>query len=170
MEFIEHGNAFDTNYGYLEYGDRWEYFYKAKMIYENREFFKKTNIIVNYFPIAVHMKGSSVYKNFINRFLGIIRDVGLYQHWTRGAFLEALSYKKREVLKFCELYPDELYVRNYTFMDKHISEDTSRFQALNIDFILYALFELGIGLLFSTLVFLIEFGYLKYLVWLFKRF
>uniref|UniRef100_T1GYS5 Ionotropic glutamate receptor C-terminal domain-containing protein n=1 Tax=Megaselia scalaris TaxID=36166 RepID=T1GYS5_MEGSC len=30
-EFFEYGNVLDTNYGYLEYGDRWEYYYKSRM-------------------------------------------------------------------------------------------------------------------------------------------
>lgn len=169
MEFFEHGNAFDTNYGYLEYGDRWEYFYKARMKYENREVFKKTNIIVNYFPIAVHVKANSIFKGHINQYLGIIRDVGLYQHWTKGVFLDALPYKRREVLKFCKYYQNDLYIRNYSFMDKQISEDNSKVQALNVQFVMYAFVELGVGLLFSTIVSLTEFGFLKYFIWLLKR-
>lgn len=81
-------------------------------------------------------KPDSEYKERINRFIGIVKDGGLYQHW-------------------CDLAPKE-------FLDSKIIADypeveEASIQVLQLDFFLYPFCIWSAGLILSFLVFLFEF-------------
>lgn len=155
-QFFNQSYYFNNRYGYLEYGDRWEYYYKPRMRHVKRNVFRKTDIVVTYFPVQLIIKDDFILKAQFNRFLDIIRDVGLYQHWTRGAFTEAINYKIKGIPKV------DFRLNNFNefyFTDHMRLIDPPRIQALGISFIKYGLLEFGIGLFISGIVFILE--YLK---------
>uniref|UniRef100_T1GYS6 Uncharacterized protein n=1 Tax=Megaselia scalaris TaxID=36166 RepID=T1GYS6_MEGSC len=90
------------------------------------------------------MNGNSLYKEKIDGFLNIIRDVGLYQHWTTGAFTDALKYNQRDFIELCPHYRN---INVYNFTKKIKFDDIPRIQALNVDFFSYLLLEFAIGLI-----------------------
>lgn len=143
-EFFKLGNSMNDSFGYLEYGDRWEYYYKPRMIFQNKINFVETDIVLGYFPVFLQMKEKLIFRRLLNDFLYKIRDVGLYQRWTKGAFLDAVKYKL------------ENGKINFTFANFQRFKAKSPIRPIDITFIQYGIFIFFIGILISGIVFVFE--------------
>lgn len=153
VKFFQHGNLNNDSYGYLEYGDRWEYYFKPRMAYDNRQYFRATGLVVSYFPISFQMKINFIYREKFNRFLNLIRDVGLYQGWTKKSFTEAINYKLKGVLKLCKAYD---FNPQFNFADKVSSKELPKIRVLEIKYFMYILIMIIVGWSLSIFILLIE--------------
>lgn len=153
QQFFRESYWFNKTVGFLEYGDRWEYYYKPRMLHCNHKIFRKTDIVVTHLPIVLFLKDNFILKDKFNGFLDVIRDVGLYQHWTRGAFTEAINYKLKGMPK---LDPELEQINHFQFTDQLRFKDFPRVQAIDIPFMKYGLLEIVIGLSISGIIFILE--------------
>lgn len=101
-------NILNTNYSYVEKTDHWKYFAYPLMDFRNDFRFHLTQIRLNVFNFYLNMNADSLYKEKLNRFIYLIRDVGLYQFWCGHAFLDNIRYK---------LYPYSYSYKDYTIVE-----------------------------------------------------
>lgn len=101
-------NILNTSYSYVEKTDHWKYFSYPLMDFHNDFRFHLTQIKLNVFNFYLNMNADSLYKDKLNRFIYLIRDVGLYQFWCRDAFLDNMRYK---------LYPYSYSYKDYSIVD-----------------------------------------------------
>lgn len=87
-----HKNVLDPKYSYAEKTDHWKYFAYPLMDFHNDFRFRLTNIKLNVFNFYLNINADSLYKENLNRFIYLVRDVGLYQFWCGNAFLDNMRY------------------------------------------------------------------------------
>lgn len=86
-------STLNPSYSYVEKTDHWKYFAYPLMKFHNDFHFQLTQVKLNVFNFYLNINADSLYKEELNRFVYLIRDVGLYQFWCGNAFLDNLRYK-----------------------------------------------------------------------------
>lgn len=74
-------NILNTSHSYVEKTDHWKYFSVPLMDFHNDFRFCLTSINLNIYNFYLNINADSLYKEKLNRFLFLIRDVGLYQFY-----------------------------------------------------------------------------------------
>lgn len=126
----------NDKFGYAELSDNWEHFVIPEMIYFQKLKFRKIKFSLSRIAIYLNINHDSFYKTEINRFISRIKDIGLYQFWSRKYFYEILKYKKLPTRK-------------------PLSEK-NREIPLKLDFYVYSFEIFGTFLLLSLIIFILE--------------
>lgn len=114
----------------------WDYLMVPFMnYYRNTRFARSEYVLETSFSRIVYVFHCP-YKDQLNRFIDLIKDTGLYQHWCDIAYLEAMQLNLNDGLSY------------------EIEE--SRIQVLRLDFFTYTFSIWAIGLVLSAFVFLFE--------------
>lgn len=156
MEYFSYANQLNDTFGYLTYGDQWEYYFQPRMDYLNRKIFTETKVLVNYHPIYLRVKKNSIYKESFDRFLNHIRDFGLYQRWTKGAFTEAIYYKLKSKWNIEESYT------KFEFANKIECQGIPKIRPINVFYLKYCILLYFVGLIISTIAFKLELAFQTY--------
>lgn len=96
--------------------------------------FVKSDIIVERSFVRVKYKIDSVFKEQINRFIGLVKDVGLYQHW-------------------CDIAPKEILE---SLGNPSAKQEQNPIQVLQLNFFTYAFYIWFLGLFLSCISFVFE--------------
>lgn len=86
-------DSLDRHYAYIEDSTHWTYFTVPKMIFFDDPRFRKMKLNLGVSFSRIYLNYSSPFKNELNRFIHLTKDVGLYNHWCERVFIENLKYK-----------------------------------------------------------------------------
>lgn len=123
--------------------DVWHYAIAPVMFKKSGERqYIKSDIIVEraFLRVPLPYQINSIYKSRINRFIGLIKDYGIYLHW-HG------------------IVPWEIY--EYQGKPYYARDEECSVHVLQLDFLVYPFWVWSIGLIFSCISFLLEFFYSK---------
>lgn len=113
----------------------WYYFMVPLMEFYRNKYYIKGDFIMEDSFLRVIYRNDSIYKEQINRFIGLTRESGLYQHWCDIVHLEAMQM-------------------NLNPYDYH--QENNVIGALGLDFFTYPYCIWTAGLICSSIIFLLE--------------
>lgn len=113
----------------------WHYFMVPLMNFHRNTLYVESNSVIetSFLRIMYHL--DSQYKEQLDRFVDLVKDTGLYQHWCDIIYLEAMKLK---------------------FNPYHYIEEERRIQVMKLDFFTYAFWIWAVGLILSFITFLFE--------------
>lgn len=129
-------NHLDIGYAYVTLNDHWNHFALPQMRFYNDERFKATKILLAKGIAFMNINHDSVYKARLNRYIHIIKDVGLFQLWCEKVFMENLKHS--------------------VSMQLMTKSKDNVVKVLEIGYFEYLFIGWSVGLAFSCLVFVCE--------------
>lgn len=95
-DFIKKINGFDQSYAYPITTDHWRNYFMPQMQFYSNIRFRISKMIIGSVHLNLNFNSDSIYKERVNRFLQLIKDTGLYKHWSEQVFLENMRLKVYE--------------------------------------------------------------------------
>ncbi|KAL5277746.1 hypothetical protein ACFFRR_002772 [Megaselia abdita] len=150
-EFIEHEDMFDfvpfdeasmllntmdKRFAYSENSNHWNYFMVPQMDYYKEPRLERFKINYGTADLRIYFNPTTIYKHKFNRLLFLLKDVGLYNHYTKSVFIDCLKYN---------------FV-NYTYVPPK-----SEVIAIDLIFVSYVFYGWFLGIGVAFIVFIIEF-------------
>lgn len=103
----------DKSFAYIEKSTAWDFRVQQMMFYKDIRFEDLGENLGNNAQ-AVNIKYNSFYKERLNRFIDLIKDVGLQKHWLDHAILDYIKYKPIDItLESSETFPIQPIEVNY---------------------------------------------------------
>lgn len=130
-EFLNYMRSKNVSFGFIAISDIWEIQEISEKYFLLKNFSMEKNFIRRYFDL------NSIYKKPFNRYIGLIKDSGIYNYW-KNRFYEDFALQQR----------------NYSFIT------TENRRVLNINYFIYPISFLCVCCIISILVFILEIAYL----------
>lgn len=87
----------NRTFAFTEVSFIWNQIHLPQMKFYNDMRFKELDDVLVVSDIYMNINHNSVYKERFNRFIYLIRDVGLYKFWSENTFMDILKYKPLDV-------------------------------------------------------------------------
>lgn len=128
-------NTMDDSFAYLEDSNHWNYFMRPQMKFYRDPKLRCLDVKLGTSYLSIYFKFNTVFQSRFNRLIFLLKDVGLYQHYSESVFIHNLNH---HFVNHTEISPTaEVQVLTLTYFSK-----------------VFVGWSLGIGI--SSLVFLYE--------------
>lgn len=128
-------NSMDNRFAYSENSNHWNYFIVPQMNYYNDPKLQRFKINFGTSFLSIIFPGQSFYKKPFDRLIFLLKDVGLYKHYTESVFIDNLKYN---------------FV-NYPYVPPR-----DKVQVIRLKYFYYVFFGWFFGLGIGLLVFVVE--------------